>query len=136
LSKFFTREGGEVPPSEIDQKTIEMTVRGLTVINEQGNGLMHFVESYRKLTGLPKPEKKLFRVNDLVNRVKLLYASLDNSSRTKLTVLINPPDLELLADENLISQVLLNLLKQFRVKPMAPYSLRPGPEKAIIRKFA
>jgi len=69
------------------------------------------VESYRKLTRLPKPEKKPFKAEDLVTRVKLLYLSLENSELVKLSVSINPPDLELLADENLISQVLLNLLK-------------------------
>ncbi len=111
LSKFYTKEGREVLPAEIDEKTIAMTVRGLNVINEQGNGLMYFVESYRKLTRLPKPEKKLFKVEDLVTRVKMLYLSLENSDLVKLSVAINPPDLELLADENLISQVLLNLLK-------------------------
>ncbi len=111
LSKFYTKEGREVLPSEIDEKTIGMTVRGLNVINEQGSGLMHFVESYRKLTRLPKPEKKLFKVDELVTRVKLLYLSLENSENVKLKVTINPHDLELTADENLISQVLLNLLK-------------------------
>lgn len=111
LSKFFSKDGRETLPSEIDEKTIGMTVRGLNVINEQGIGLMHFVESYRKLTRLPKPDKKLFRVEDLVTRIKLLYLSLENSESVKLNVLVNPPDLELLADENLISQVLLNLLK-------------------------
>lgn len=111
LSKFYSKEGREVFPSEIDEKTIGMTVRGLNVINEQGNGLMHFVESYRKLTRLPKPDKKRFRVEDLVNRVKMLYLSFENSEHVKLQVSIQPPDLELTADENLISQVLLNLLK-------------------------
>ncbi len=72
---------------------------------------MHFVESYRKLTRLPKPDKKRFRVEDLVNRVKMLYLSFENSEHVKLQVSIQPPDLELTADENLISQVLLNLLK-------------------------
>jgi PAS domain S-box-containing protein len=35
LSKFYSKEGREVFPSEIDEKTIGMTVRGLNVINEQ-----------------------------------------------------------------------------------------------------
>lgn len=111
LRQFFTKEGREALPSEIDEKTIGMTVRGLNVINEQGNGLIHFVESYRKLTRLPKPEKKVFRVEDLVNRVKVLYLSLENAEFVKLNVSIVPPEMELVADENLISQVLLNLLK-------------------------
>jgi len=111
LSNLFTIDGHEVLPREIDEKTIRTTVRGLNVIGEQGNGLIQFVETYRKLTRLPKPEKKLFKVEDLINRIKVLYTSLENSDRVKLTVVINPPEMELFADENLISQVLLNLLK-------------------------
>lgn len=111
LSKFFTIDGHPALPQEIDEKTIQTTIRGLNVIKEQGNGLMLFVESYRKLTRLPKPDKKMFPVEDLVNRIKILYFSLENSENVKLTVNVNPPDMDIFADENLISQVLLNLLK-------------------------
>lgn len=111
LRNFFSREGKEIAPAEIDPQTIGMTIRGLNVIHEQGYGLMHFVESYRKLTGLPKPEKKIFRVEELFSRVKVLYPSLENSDQVKLAITIVPGDMEILADENLVSRVLLNLLK-------------------------
>jgi len=111
LSQLFTIGGREVLPEVVDEKTIRTTVRGLNVIGEQGNGLIRFVESYRKLTRLPKPEKKLFRAESLVNRIKVLYFSLENSDRVKLSVAVNPSDLNLFADEDLVAQVLLNLLK-------------------------
>ena len=111
LCKFFTVDGRPALPEEVNEATIQTTIRGLNVIKEQGNGLMLFVESYRKLTRLSKPEKKNFRVDDLVSRIKILYGSLENSETVKLSVLINPPGMELLADENQVSQVLLNLVK-------------------------
>lgn len=111
LSRFFVTDGRPVLPGEVDEKTIQTTIRGLNVIKEQGGGLMLFVESYRKLTRLPKPDKKIFRVEELVARAKVLYSSLGNSQRVKLEVVINPAEMELFADENQISQVLLNLLK-------------------------
>jgi two-component system, NtrC family, nitrogen regulation sensor histidine kinase NtrY len=111
LSQLFTIEGKMVSREQIDEKTISTTARGLSVIGEQGNGLIQFVESYRKLTRLPKPDKKIFRVEELVNRMKVLYSSLENSNKVKLAIAVNPPEMELFADENLISQVLLNLLK-------------------------
>ena len=97
--------------SELSESKIQSTLRGLSVIKEQGNGLMLFVESYRKLTRLPKPDKKFFRFEELATRIKVLYSSLDNSQLVKLSVSINPADLEVFADENMISQVLLNLTK-------------------------
>ena len=111
LCKFYLVEGRPIQPDELTESTIQTTLRGLNVIREQGNGMMQFVESYRKLTRLPKPELKTFRVSDLMERMKILFASLENNSRSRLVVQITPDDIELEADENLISQVLLNLLK-------------------------
>ncbi|MBL7972955.1 MAG: ATP-binding protein, partial [Prolixibacteraceae bacterium] len=95
LSRFFVTDGRPVLPGEVDEKTIQTTIRGLNVIKEQGGGLMLFVESYRKLTRLPKPDKKIFRVEELVARAKVLYSSLGNSQRVKLEVVINPAEMEL-----------------------------------------
>lgn len=104
-------DGRPAYPEEVTETTIQTTLRGLSVIKEQGNGLMLFVESYRKLTRLPKPDKKIFRVEELISRIKVLYTSLENSETIKLSVTVNPPEMEIFADENLISQVLLNLTK-------------------------
>jgi nitrogen fixation/metabolism regulation signal transduction histidine kinase len=111
LCKFYTIDGRTAHPEEVTEATIGSTIRGLNVIKEQGNGLMQFVESYRKLTRLPKPDKKNIRVVELADRIKVLYSSLENSEVVKLIVSIVPPDLELFADENQISQVLINLTK-------------------------
>jgi signal transduction histidine kinase len=111
LSKLYTIDGRAIQPSEITEKSIRNTVMGLNVINEQGSGLIKFVESYRKLTRLPKPDKKIFKVESLINRIKVLYFSLENNEKAKLVVSVNPFDLELFADEDLISQVLLNIVK-------------------------
>jgi len=111
LCQFFTIDGRPALPEEVTEATIQTTLRGLSVIKEQGNGLMLFVESYRKLTRLPKPDKKIFRIEELVTRIKVLYTSLENSEIIKLTVIVNPPEMEIFADENLISQVLINLTK-------------------------
>ncbi|HWR99829.1 MAG TPA: ATP-binding protein, partial [Prolixibacteraceae bacterium] len=111
LCNFYTVEGRTAKPQEVDETTIQTTVKGLNVIREQGIGLMHFVESYRRLSGLQKPEKKIFRMDGLLNRIRILYNSLANSHRIELSIKLNHPEMELLADENLISQVLVNLLK-------------------------
>lgn len=111
MSKFLTIDGRSAFPAEIDEGTIDTILEGLNVINEQGKGLMTFVESFRRLTRLPTPVKKTFRMDDLINRIKVLYASLENSQKVMLTTVVNPPEMEICADENLVSQVLINLLK-------------------------
>lgn len=111
LSNIYSSGGNPILPEQINVKTIATTLQGLNVIKEQGKGLMSFVESYRKLTRVPEPEKKLFKVADLMNRVQILYNSLEKSDKTNLSVSLANPDLEIFADQNLISQVLINLLK-------------------------
>ncbi len=111
LSDIYKPGDKPVAPHEIDEKAIARTIQGLNVIKEQGKGLMEFVESYRKLTRIPKPEMKLFKVADLFSRVKVLTPSFENIGRTDISFSINDPDLHIFADENLISLVLINLIK-------------------------
>src|SRR5664279_2613827 len=111
LSNIYSTGGKPILPEQVNVKTIATTLQGLNVIKEQGKGLMSFVESYRKLTRVPEPEKKFFKVADLIGRVHILYNSLDNIHKTDLSISSKKPDLEIFADQNLISQVLINLLK-------------------------
>jgi two-component system nitrogen regulation sensor histidine kinase NtrY len=111
LHNFYIHEGIPVQPSDVDEATILSTIKGLHVIKEQGNGLMLFVESYRKLTRLSIPDKKVFKVADLLDRIKILYTSLEFSENVKLKIQVHPPEMEIFADENQVSQVLLNLVK-------------------------
>jgi len=111
LSSIYSIEGQPVSPDKINAKTIAITMQGLNVIKEQGKGLMSFVESYRKLTRVPEPVKKLFKVSELMRRVQILYNSLELSQSADLTISLANPELEIFADQNLISQVLINLLK-------------------------
>ena len=112
LFSIFNKDGHPVLPEQVTEKTISTTLQGLNVIKEQGKGLMSFVESYRKLTRIPEPEKKLFKVADLMSRVQILYNSLEKNDKIDLSVSLNDPDLEIFADQNLISQVLINLVKE------------------------
>jgi two-component system, NtrC family, nitrogen regulation sensor histidine kinase NtrY len=111
LSNIFSIEGIPVLPDQVTQKAIATTLQGLNVIKDQGRGLMSFVDSYRKLTRVPEPDKKIFKVADLLSHLQVLYNSLENSEKIKLTVSLSNPGLEVFADQNLISQVLINLLK-------------------------
>jgi signal transduction histidine kinase len=111
LSNIFSVEGKPVSPDSVNSKSISTTLQGLNVIKEQGRGLMSFVESYRKLTRVPEPDKEIFKAAELMDRVKVLYMSLEKSDIVELSFSLNDPDLEIYADKNLISQVLINLVR-------------------------
>lgn len=111
LSHIYGSDGKPVMPEQVTAKTITTTLQGLNVIKEQGKGLMSFVESFRKLTRVPEPVKNKFKVADLISRVQILYSSLEKSDKVSLSVSLKDTEQEIFADQNLISQVLLNLVK-------------------------
>ncbi len=84
---------------------------GLEVISSTGKGLIDFVESYRKFTHLPTPQPSLFYAAGLAERIKQLTQCNNTLSGTPIIISIEPHDLIIHADEKLITQVILNLVK-------------------------
>lgn len=84
---------------------------GLEVISTTGKSLISFVESYRKFTHIPTPEPSLFYVRKFAERMVNLARHHNNYPNITINIQIEPDDLIVYADENLISQVVLNLLK-------------------------
>lgn len=84
---------------------------GLQTISSTGKGLLSFVESYRKFTRIPTPEPTLFYVKSFIERMVELARHQYPDVPVTFHKNITPDDLILYADENLISQVVINLLK-------------------------
>lgn len=81
---------------------------GLQTINATSKSLISFVESYRKFTFIPTPEKKLFAVKPFLEHVMVLHSQEWNAS---VGCSVSPEDIMVHADEDLIAQVVLNILK-------------------------
>ena len=98
-------------PVEISEAMIGNTIKGLSVIQERGKGLVNFVDSYRKLTHLHNPVYKNFNLQLFLEKTKLLLCSELNFNRVNFSVNLQNPDMILNADENLLSQVIINLVR-------------------------
>ena len=80
-------------------------------IERRSRSLLHFVNDYRKLTRVPVPNFKIVSVQTVFDDVlELLIPSVTNSELT-IEQDINPPQLEVAIDQELIEQVLINLVK-------------------------
>lgn len=101
---------------------------GLQTISTTGKGLLSFVDSYRRFTRIPTPEPSLFYVKTFIDRMVELARHQNNCSHIYFSVEVLPTDLILYADENLISQVVINLLKNaiqaIDMQPDATITLR------------
>ena len=105
----LTKEDTEEISSSLMMK--EEIRSGLQTISSTGKGLLSFVESYRKFTRIPRPEPSLFYVKDFIQRMVELARHQYPHSPVTFHTRIALNDLILHADENLISQVVINLLK-------------------------
>lgn len=99
------------PPSPEEFKEDTENVRqAITTIRNRSKGLLNFVEIYRNLTRIPKPNFRHFYVNDLFDRAMELLGPKFEKSNIETIIKIFPKDLKLLADPDLVDQVLINIL--------------------------
>lgn len=86
-------------------------VRGaVQTIEKRSQGLLHFVESYRKLTRIPRPNFDIFPVKSLFDRVEKLMKTQIVENSIDFETQVDPESLELTADAELVEQVLINLM--------------------------
>ncbi|MBN1466839.1 GHKL domain-containing protein [candidate division KSB1 bacterium] len=83
----------------------------VATIENRSKGLLAFVENYRKLTRIPKPDFAIFPAQEIFARVVSLFSAHLQDKNIQLTIDVTPPRLELTADSTLLEQVLINLLK-------------------------
>lgn len=82
----------------------------LQTIQKRSDGLLHFLDDYRKLTRVPVPQIENFPVKVLFDAVSRLMSGEFKKQHIQFKMTIEPEDLMLQADFSLIEQVLINLL--------------------------
>jgi nitrogen fixation/metabolism regulation signal transduction histidine kinase len=103
-------EGGNVQ-EDMDLDAVMEIQQALQTINKRSTGLLHFVNTYRNLTRIPKPNFKIFPVRDLFKNIYLLMEEEISEYKVKFVTNIEPDNIEVSADEQLIEQVIINLIR-------------------------
>ena len=96
--------------NETSEETIADIRSAIQTIQKRSEGLIHFVDAYRSLTRIPKPNFQIFAVSELFDRIIRLMQTQIDDNKIHFESSINPESLELTADPELIEQVLINLL--------------------------
>lgn len=89
----------------------EKAIRGLRIIQAQSERLLEFTESFRHLSYLPQPEKKLFSLTATLQNLQELLSGDCKENHITFTLTCQPESIDMNGDKNQLSQVLLNLLK-------------------------
>ena len=73
--------------------------------------LLEFTESFRRLSYLPQPERKRFSLTALLQNLQELLSTDFQENQIHFTLTCQPEFIDMDGDENQLSQVLLNLLR-------------------------
>jgi two-component system nitrogen regulation sensor histidine kinase NtrY len=103
-------ENGNIK-EELDINTVMEILQALQTINKRSTGLLHFVNTYRNLTRIPKPNFKIFPVQELFKNIYLLMEEELAETKINFVTKIDPENLMVSADEQLIEQVIINLIR-------------------------
>lgn len=109
LLKEYSYEGKG--KTSVDNESLTEMKKALQTINKRSNGLLHFVNTYRNLTRIPKPNFEICKIEEIFSNIKLLMTKELDKQKIKLITNVEPPRLEITADEQLIEQILINLMK-------------------------
>ncbi|PLW99059.1 MAG: ATP-binding protein [Marinilabiliales bacterium] len=94
-----------------DKNDIEELHLAIETINRRSDGLLNFVKNYRRLTRIPKPDFRHFKINTLFESSIATASALPSAAGIEIKSGVFPDDLNITADINLMEQVLLNMLK-------------------------
>ena len=94
----------------LDEEDLESLDSALGTISKRSQGLLNFVEIYRDLTRIPKPNFRYFRVQELFDRCSLLLKPKMEELGIACSSRVFPPDLMITADPDLMDQVVINLM--------------------------
>ncbi len=126
ILKPYISEEEEV--NELEHETVTEIHQALQTINKRSTGLLHFVNTYRNLTRIPKPNFKIVKVSEIFSNIdRLLEKDLSESS-IEVSMIVEPRGIEVSMDEQLIEQVIINLLKN------SIHALDGRPDSRIILK--
>jgi len=95
---------------ELDEDDVESIQQALSTISSRSQGLLTFVETYRNLTRIPRPNFRYFKVRELFDRAHVLLKPKMDKYGIVCNARLFPEELMITADPDLIDQVVINLL--------------------------
>ncbi len=102
--------GRSLSLSEIGKEDLEDIHHSILTIENRSKGLLRFVETYKNLTKLPKPEFEKIRLDDLLNHVNSLMQTELEKAGIDLQIQSNEDGAVIYADHDMIVRVLINLI--------------------------
>lgn len=111
IQEMVSEGDGPKEISNISQEQVNDIHRSIKAIENRGTGLLNFVNAYRDYTRLPELNLEQTDLNDLIKELVTLVKTDFDQSGIELSYESQENDCKILIDPKLISQVVINLLK-------------------------
>lgn len=113
LMLLQTEDKQQKPISEVTEEDMEDLTFSLNTIQKRSEGLLHFVDDYRRLTKIKQLELEKLPVKAVIEDITNLLQSEFKRDNVTLQTDVRS-DFEVAIDEKLVAQVLINLLTNAR----------------------
>lgn len=98
-------------PGQFDKQMIDRVELGLKTIAKRSGGLADFLNTYKSFTKISKADYSKVKLTKLLQHILSLLSHEIEKSGVDINFECSPPDLRILADEKLIEQTIINLIK-------------------------
>lgn len=103
------RQGKPLQSEQIKNETIADLIFSIQTIHRRSEGLLNFVEDYRKVTKVPQPVLEKTSLNELLQQVSKLMGEELGRHGIKLSVSVEDR-IQVVLDPKMVEQVLINLI--------------------------
>jgi two-component system nitrogen regulation sensor histidine kinase NtrY len=110
LQSILTRGANKETGHQMDDEEIRTTIAGLKLINEQSDGLVSFMNSYRKISRIPQPEFSAIPVNVWIEQIRIAFSGKMMENNIDFIISADKSLKEIIADNKLLNQVVINLI--------------------------
>jgi two-component system, NtrC family, nitrogen regulation sensor histidine kinase NtrY len=111
IIRMLEKDGRPLPVSSLDDTILNQVLTGLQAIRKRGRGLASFVENYQAVNHVPQPVLTLIHVSGLFSHLEMIMREELQKNHVRMETIVAPVAMMLHADERLISQVLINLIR-------------------------
>lgn len=97
--------------NDIAKEDLDDLYHAVQTIQKRSRGLIRFVQDFRNLTHIPKPKIAEVKAEEMLKEIKTLLTSEITNNNITYKTKVEPKSMTIMADKELIEQVLINLIK-------------------------
>ncbi len=111
IKRYLKTEDEMLSQDEITNELIKDIVENADIIECRGKGLLKFIDNYRTITKLPKPNIEVVKTKIFLANIVQLFNKEFKERNIVIELQVSPEDHSFEVDKGMIEQVIINLIK-------------------------